>query len=513
MRIFTKKDFIMIQNWLNVIYILLITIFLWTCNLQNKADANAPPKPSNLSGKALATLYCGNCHLQPTPDLLDKTTWTKSVLPEMAFYTGIRPIQDKMFNMSLEDITPMIQTGVYPSKPMLAQADWQKIVDYYVAEAPDTLPKQSKKASVGLKLPFFEIKTLSNADISYISMVKMDTLSHSFYIGHRNKLFVENYNSSFKKIDSTQVESPVSDIFIQNKEKYLLQMGIMDPNEASKGKLSKNSAQNVSTTLLDSLQRPVHLSVADLNQDGIDDYLICNYGNLKGKLACYDGKNRQEKVLKSLPGARNTIIRDMNHDGLADIVVLMCQAREGISIFYNQGQGVFKEEIVLQFPPVYGSSYMELADMNGDGMMDIVYTNGDNADFSMVLKPYHGLRIFLNEGQNHFKEQYFYPMYGASKVMTADFDNDGDLDMATIAFFPDANQVPHEGFLFFENKGNNIFQISTFANAHLGKWLVMDVGDLDGDGKKDILLGNYAKSKWAEAVKPMVVWLKNTSKN
>jgi hypothetical protein len=235
---------------------------------------------------------------------------------------------------------------------------------------------------------------------------------------------------------------------------------------------------------------------------------------LTGKLAWYDGKTFQENVLKGAAGARNTMIRDMNQDGLMDVVVLMCQAREEISIFYNQGKGNFKEEIVLQFSPVYGSSYMELADMNGDGMMDIVYTNGDNADFSMVLKPYHGVRIFINEGQNRFKEQYFYPIYGASKVMTADFDKDGDLDMAIIAFFPDVNQVPNEGFLLFENKGNNHFDISTFPQANLGKWLVMDVGDLDGDGKMDILLGNYAKSKFVGDAKPMpmVVWLKNKSK-
>ena len=51
---------------------------------------------------------------------------------------------------------------------------------------------------------------------------------------------------------------------------------------------------------------------------------------------------------------------------------------------------------------MYGSSYLELADMNNDGHLDILYTNGDNADYSYVLKKYHGLRIFINDGKNQF---------------------------------------------------------------------------------------------------------------
>jgi FG-GAP-like repeat len=503
-------------------YLLFFSCYIWSCVSNNSKDATAPPKPTNLSGKELATLHCGSCHLMPTPDLLDKTTWNKGIFPEMSYYMGIKPASDKFFTMTPDDIMAQVKAGIYPSNPLLAQEDWQKIVDYYTAEAPEKLPQQKPKETVKIGLPFFEVKMLNNTEgaLPFVSMIKIDTTNHAFYLAHRNKSFIETYNSAFKKIDSIRVESPVSDIVFKNKEKYLLQMGIMDPNEAQKGKLSKTTTNQTSlTTLVDSLQRPVNLAIFDINQDGTDDYLICNYGNLTGKLAWYDGKTHQETVLKPFPGARNVVVKDMNNDGFLDIVVLMCQAREGVSIFYNKGTSIFEEDIVLQFPPVYGSSYMDLADMNGDGKPDIVYTNGDNADYSMVLKPYHGVRIFINEGSskespNTFKEQFFYPVYGAGKVITADFDKDGDLDMATIAFFPDEKQTPHEGFLFFENKGHNTFKVSTFTNSNNGKWLVMDVGDLDGDGKTDILLGSYVKGKFSPTSKsiPTIVWLKNTAK-
>jgi hypothetical protein len=195
--------------------------------------------------------------------------------------------------------------------------------------------------------------------------------------------------------------------------------------------------------------------------------------------------------LKAVPGARKVLVRDLNQDGKPDLVALTGQGSEGIWAFYNRGDGRFAEEPLLRFSPVYGSSYFDLVDFNGDGFEDILYTNGDNADYSISPKPYHGVRIYLNNGRNAFKEAWFFPLYGATQAAARDFDGDGDLDIAAIAFFPHYQKAPEEGFVYFENDGKMHFTPRTLPNAERGKWLVMETGDFDGDGDLDIALGSF----------------------
>ena len=269
---------------------------------------------------------------------------------------------------------------------------------------------------------------------------------------------------------------------------------------------------------LDNLPRPVFAQFADLNGDHKEDIIICGFGNYLGKLAWYEnlGDNKyQEKVLKNLPGALKSYIRDINKDGNMDIIVLMGQGDEGIFIFYGLGEGEFREEAVLRFHPLYGSMHFELVDFNRDGWLDILYANGDNGDYSVSLKSYHGVRIYLNDQTNHFEQAYFYPMHGAIKAMARDFDQDGDIDIAAIAFFPDYQNLPHEGFVYLENLGNLTFKNFTFPEAIDGRWLVMEVGDVDGDLDDDLILGSFIYgvtpvpddiySKWQENSQPVII--------
>ena len=143
---------------------------------------------------------------------------------------------------------------------------------------------------------------------------------------------------------------------------------------------------------------------------------------------------------------------------------------------------------------------------------------GDNADYSVVLKPYHGVYIFMNDGANRFTQKYFFPVNGCYKAIARDYDGDGDLDIATISFFPDYAHQPEESFVYLKNNGDFKFQPYSIKEATNGRWLTMDAGDIDGDGKTDLILGNFSigpammKSTVDWKQSPPFLVLKNTGK-
>ena len=133
--------------------------------------------------------------------------------------------------------------------------------------------------------------------------------------------------------------------------------------------------------------------------------------------------------------------------------------------------------------------YFSMHDFNNDGSMDILYVNGDNFDYSRVLKPYHGIRILENDGKNRFHERYFFPVYGAARAEVADFDKDGDLDILTTSNFADSERHPERGIMFFENTGLYEFHPYAFTIASDNQWNVMATGDLNKDGLLDVIIG------------------------
>jgi len=245
------------------------------------------------------------------------------------------------------------------------------------------------------------------------------------------------------------------------------------------------------------LQRPVNTLVQDLNGDGKKELVVAEFGHLTGQLSLFkrnEANGFDKSVLLKQPGIVKTVAIDMNGDSRLDLVVASSQGNEGIYIFYQEEDLKFRAEQVLRFSPVYGTSWFELIDYDGDGDTDIITVNGDNADNSQVLKPYHGMRIYLNDGKNNFTERFFYPLNGATRVLAEDFDADNDIDIAIVATFPDYTERPTQSFQYLENMDAANFDFKTFSfdEINWGRWFLMDAADIDFDGDRDIILSAFS---------------------
>jgi hypothetical protein len=481
----------------------LVCFLLVSCN-HHARNANGEPVADSAirSGKALAAVYCQSCHALPDPALINKASWERGVLPQMGPRLGIFRHGLTHYPSSIRDTA--IGRSFYPSRPILADWQWQDIIDYYSGVAPDSLTGQPEHRAIDTTLKLFEPVAVSATGRTPVTcFVKVDTEGgrRQILAGRVFPGRLYRYDPACRLLDSSKIAGGVVDMQVMGDSGILCNIGNINPNNEKYGSAhrfwyDRNKNLVIDTVpFLKSLARPVEVLGADLNGDSRMDYVVCEFGNLKGALSWMEdvgGRQYVRHVLRAQPGAIKAYIQDADGDGRPDIWVLFAQGDEGIFLYLNKGGGRFEEHRLLRFPPVYGSSYFELADMNKDGHPDIVYTCGDNADFSLVLKPYHGVYIFLNDGHNHFTQAYFYPINGCYKAMARDFDGDGDLDLATIAAFADFKGHPEEGFVYLENQGGMDFRPFSLPAAKLGRWLTMDAGDLDGDGKIDIVLGNFA---------------------
>ena len=443
-------------------------------------------------GERLAHVYCAACHMFPEPALLDKRTWRTGVLPQMAQRLGV-PAPSLFAEMSRDPAMVVLTKAV-------SQADWEKIAGYYLEQAPDTLPQPSLPAQPELDPPLFTtgpfVPRLQSSAI--ITLLKTDSVNQRIFIGEAatNTFRVFDFNRHLEA--SLTLASPPTDVISDKDRLLVLESGRLEPNDEPKGTLAqydfaRDGSLHFDKILIDSLFRPVFVRGFDFAGHGRKDVVICEFGNNRGRLALYreDGGRYRRQVLDATPGAIRFEILDLTGDGFPDIVALFAQGDERIVVFVNDGTGDFSgaRKVLARFPPIYGSMYFTMRDFNGDGKPDILYVNGDNFDYSRVLKPYHGIRILENDGHNDFTERYFFPIYGAAQAVVADFDEDGDLDIVTTSNFADSARHPERAIMYFENAGGYQFKPYAFTIARDNQWNVMTTADLNRDGWPDVLIG------------------------
>ena len=444
-------------------------------------------------GKELAKTYCASCHMLPDPAMLPKNVWQYSTLPYMGIMMGV----DKEIGMLEKPLSDYTILG--PGSQMIPDEDWEKIKAYYLEEAPKNLEMPAYQPLA--KQTIFEaepiVATLPGTTLPNMTAVRIDTRHKQITAGDQSNRVIWKWDLAGKLLETKTNQDALTDITASGSETLYTFIGTTTQANPDVNGFVSNAATG--KKVIQGLNRPISLVSANLDGEPGDELISSEFGFKVGGMSVWKLKNGayQKQVLNPQTGATKSIVRDFTGDGKPDILALFAQGDERILLYENEGGMKFKEKQLLRFPSIFGSSSFDIADIDGDKDFDIVYSAGDNADFTTVLKPYHGVYVFENTGELKFKQKAFFSQNGATKVMPADFDGDGDPDLISIALFPDVAARPGEGAMYFENK-KGTFVPMTLPIEHLGRWSVMDIGDLDGDGDLDVALGSHAVAKFPQ---------------
>jgi hypothetical protein len=480
--------------------------------------------PTSLSSELLARSACSACHLFPDPRLLDKTIWTTHIFPKMRLYMGL----DKIDLAASKDGEALLKAGFLPAAPLIPESSWERITNWYLARAPEPTNTPSRNGFIPLGMQNFKVVAPPRRRTPPLTtFVQIDPKDHVVFAADANEQALEVLGAAGEQIAAPKVGNIITSMQ-KSKEGFLLGcIGHFFPTEDKLGQviLLKETGKGLERKVLFSeLPRVAHIEAGDFNGDQREDFALSMFGFHTGRFSWFEnlGEDKyQEHVILNKAGAVKSIAHDFNKDGHADLAVLYGQEIDSLFLFINDGKGEFTQKDVFRRAPVYGHAYFELADFNGDGEIDFLVANGDNGYYESPPKPYHGVRIYTKNGGG-YEEAYFFPQHGAFKAMARDFDNDGDLDIASISFFPDYKESPRESFVMLENKGGLKFEPSTFRECIAGRWVTMDANDLDGDGDIDIVLASlirmptivpdFLKELW-EKQSPSVLYLINQTRD
>ena len=441
-------------------------------------------------GEDLAKTWCSSCHRFPEPQLLDKKTWREKVLPDMGARLGFKTFRDGTYRPNSK-----VPDGVYAPERLMEMAEWEQIKFWYESKAPDQLVLPHWRSRTRLDQFTIEVPEREEHDFPAATAILIDGASNRLLVADSHELDLKIYGKDLDHLDKVRTGGIVSRILPMPSHGFLATVigGTISPNEDAHGLLINvvTGKELGINRLVRGLRRPVDAAFGDFNKDGKTDYVIAGFGTHFGKLTLHlsqgDGTLRETVLLDEAGALSVKVVGD-------DLLVLLAQGDERIIRLKNfASEQSITEETIIRFPPSQGSSSMSVVDFNGDGMMDLLYTAGDNADISPVYKPYHGVYLFTGQKDGTFRQEMFFHLDGAYGAVAEDFDQDGDMDIAAISYFPNISQgLDETGFVYLQNNDGHFDPKTIEGIGKLGRFIAISAGDIDGDGDADIALANLA---------------------
>src|ERR1700744_3321672 len=163
---------------------------------------------------------------------------------------------------------------------------------------------------------------------------------------------------------------------------------------------------------------------------------------------------------------------DLNGDGLMDVVTDSFDDG-ALDVFFNNktNPGSFNPAVVLNSP---GASQVAIADMNGDGLPDLV-----SADFNVSL--------FVQTSPGTFAAPSSLYSGGANWVVLADLNGDGAADVA-LTDSVGVKVLMHTGAASSTTFAAPVSVFTQSPNANVAGGNIIAIADVDGDGLNDLII-------------------------
>jgi hypothetical protein len=294
-------------------------------------------------------------------------------------------------------------------------------------------------------------------------------------------------------------------------------LGMLFPNNDKIGSvvILENEGKFIFTkhTVVEKIARVSDVRGGDLDNDGDMDLAVAQFGYDDGETRWIENLGNwkfRSHILQNLSGPINVEIIDIDKDNDLDIISLVSQEWEEIYGFLNDGTGNFQPKLLNRVSNEdFGSSGILMCDLDKDGDMDILYTNGDAFDYiPPTPRPWHGVNWLENKGNLSFEFHRICDFPGAYNARPVDIDNDNDLDLFVISAFNVWDKPQSQSFVWLENNGSMQFTMHPISSSptHL---LSLETGDLNNDGLTDFVTGGMHVYPPHDRLGRITIWMNN----